>query len=69
MFDIGLLEVVLILVVGLIIIGPDRLPEVARALGKFFKMLRSVMNDIKATWEGIADTPDEEPKTNGRRKK
>ncbi|MFM7143469.1 MAG: twin-arginine translocase TatA/TatE family subunit, partial [Alphaproteobacteria bacterium] len=34
MFGIGMPEMVVILVVALIVLGPRRLPEVARALGK-----------------------------------
>ena len=41
MFGIGLSELVLIFVVLLVVIGPDRLPDVGRAAGK---LLREVKN-------------------------
>lgn len=59
MFDVGLLEIVVVLVVALIVIGPDRLPEVARGLGKAFRMMRKLFGEFKEIWDGIADIPDE----------
>ena len=36
MFDVGFSEIVVIAVVALIVIGPERLPKVARTLGHLF---------------------------------
>lgn len=51
MFDIGFLELAIIAVVGLIVIGPERLPEVARTVGtwvgKFRRFVSSVKSDIE----------------------
>ncbi len=51
MFDIGFLELAIIAVVGLIVIGPERLPEVARTIGtwvgKFRRFVSSVKSDIE----------------------
>ncbi|WP_286876008.1 twin-arginine translocase TatA/TatE family subunit, partial [Marinimicrobium sp. UBA4509] len=33
MFDIGFFELLIIAIVGLVVIGPERLPEAARAVG------------------------------------
>ena len=50
MFDIGFLELAIIAVVGLIVIGPERLPEVARTVGtwvgRFRRFVTSVKSDI-----------------------
>src|SRR6202162_2540183 len=48
MFDIGLSEIVVIAVVALIVIGPERLPKVARTLGHMFGRLQRYVNDVKA---------------------
>lgn len=34
MFNVGMSEMVLVFIVALIVFGPDKLPEIARALGK-----------------------------------
>jgi len=46
MFGIGMPEMVVILVVALIVLGPRRLPEVARALGKGLAEFRKVTGDV-----------------------
>jgi sec-independent protein translocase protein TatB len=48
MFDIGFSEVVLIAVVALIVIGPERLPKAARTMGLLFGRLQRYVGDVKA---------------------
>jgi sec-independent protein translocase protein TatB len=48
MFDIAFSEVVVIAVVALIVIGPERLPKVARTLGHMFGRLQRYVNEVKA---------------------
>ena len=48
MFDIGFSELMVIAVVALIVIGPERLPRVARTLGHLFGRLQRYVNDVKA---------------------
>jgi sec-independent protein translocase protein TatB len=48
MFDIGFSELMLIAVVALIVIGPERLPKVARTLGHLFGRMQRYVNDVKA---------------------
>lgn len=48
MFDIGFSEMLLIAVVALIVIGPERLPGVARTLGHLFGRMQRYVNDVKA---------------------
>jgi sec-independent protein translocase protein TatB len=48
MFDIGFSEMMLIAVVALIVIGPERLPKVARTLGHLFGRMQRYVNDVKA---------------------
>lgn len=47
MFDIGFWELVLIGVVGLIVIGPERLPEVARTVGKYVGRMRRFVSKVR----------------------
>ncbi len=46
MFGIGMPELVVIMVVALIVLGPKRLPEAARGLGKAFAELRRATSGI-----------------------
>jgi len=48
MFDIGFSELLVIGVVALIVIGPERLPKVARTAGLLFGRLQRYVNDVKA---------------------
>jgi sec-independent protein translocase protein TatB len=48
MFDIGFSEIMVIAVVALIVIGPERLPKVARTLGHLFGRMQRYVNDVKA---------------------
>lgn len=47
MFGIGMQELLLILVVALIVLGPKRLPEVAKSLGKAMNEFKRAASDIK----------------------
>lgn len=47
MFDIAFSELVVIAVVALIVIGPEKLPHVARTLGKLTGRLQKYMSQIK----------------------
>jgi sec-independent protein translocase protein TatB len=47
-FDIGFSEILVIAVVALIVIGPERLPKVARTLGHMFGRLQRYVNEVKA---------------------
>ena len=49
MFGIGLPELVVILAVALIVLGPQRLPEVARMLGRAYAQLRRASEEFQHT--------------------
>jgi sec-independent protein translocase protein TatB len=51
MFDMGFTEMMLIGVVALVVIGPERLPGVARTAGKYFARLRNFMMNVRADVE------------------
>jgi sec-independent protein translocase protein TatB len=48
MFEIGFSEMMVIAVVALIVIGPERLPGVARTLGHLFGRMQRYVNDVKS---------------------
>lgn len=48
MFDIGFSELMVIAVVALIVIGPERLPKVARTVGHLFGRMQRYVNDVKS---------------------
>jgi sec-independent protein translocase protein TatB len=48
MFDIGFSELVLIAVVALVVLGPERLPKAARTMGHLFGRLQRYVNEVKA---------------------
>jgi sec-independent protein translocase protein TatB len=48
MFDIGFSELLVIGIVALIVIGPERLPKVARTLGHLFGRMQRYVNDVKS---------------------
>ena len=51
MFDIGFAEMLVIAIVALIVIGPQRLPKAARTLGAFFGRMQRYVADVKADVE------------------
>ncbi|MBR2698914.1 MAG: twin-arginine translocase subunit TatB [Clostridia bacterium] len=55
MFNIGAGEILLVLVVAFVIVGPDDLPKVARWLGRMVRKLRTLIRDIKAEtgWDEV----------------
>ena len=47
MFGIGMQEILLILVIALVVIGPKKLPEVAKALGKGYGEFRRAFEEMR----------------------
>ena len=48
MFDIGFSEIMVIAVVALVVLGPEKLPKTARTLGHLFGRLQRYVSDVKA---------------------
>jgi sec-independent protein translocase protein TatB len=51
MFDVGFPELILIAVVGLLVIGPERLPEALRTLGLWLGRMRRSFTNVKTEIE------------------
>ncbi len=51
MFDVGFTEIFLLALIGLLVLGPERLPGVARTLGGFVRKARSSWVSLRSTIE------------------
>ncbi|MBM4377737.1 MAG: twin-arginine translocase TatA/TatE family subunit, partial [Deltaproteobacteria bacterium] len=60
MFNVGAGEMVFILVAALLVLGPSRLPEMARAIGKFMREFRRQTDDVRVMVEREFYKMDEE---------
>lgn len=57
MLNIGPQELLLILVVALLVVGPARLPELGRSIGKGLRALRSAQDEVRRTIRVSLDDP------------
>ena len=51
MFDVGFSELLLLAIIGLLVLGPERLPKVARTLGGLTRKARSSWLNLKRSIE------------------
>ncbi len=69
MFNIGFSELILILLVAFVIVGPKDLPKVARAIGRWVKYLQQLFQEFKdetgldETMQELKQTEDDLKKT------
>ena len=56
------MEILVVSVLGLIVFGPDKLPEIARTVGAFFRQVQSMADDVKQEFSDfdVADEPEDE---------
>ena len=62
MFGIGAGEFIVILIVGLIVFGPSKLPEVGRAIGKALREFRKAQAALSATLNEPLNDPEKKSK-------
>ncbi len=59
MFGIGFQELIVILIVALIVLGPQRLPEAAKTIAKFIREIKGAVDEVKSSVaEDIASVKD-----------
>ena len=51
MFGLGFQEIIIILIVALLIIGPRKLPDLAKSLGKAFREFKHATEDLKQNFD------------------
>ena len=62
MFNVGPLELIVVLIIALIVLGPQRLPDVARSVGRGMREFRSALESPDDDDEDEVDyTEDDEP--------
>jgi Tat protein translocase TatB subunit len=58
MLNIGTPELLVILIVALLVVGPQRLPELSRQLGRGLREFRKIQDDVKDMVKVDLDAPD-----------
>ena len=51
MFEVGFSELVIIALVALLVVGPERLPELVRTAGKWIGRFKRIAADVKAEFD------------------
>ncbi len=57
--SIGTSELILIGIIALIFLGPRKLPQIAKTIGKTMADFRNTTNEFKSTWQREVDFEDE----------
>lgn len=47
MFDVGFSEILLIIVLAIVVLGPEKLPELGKTVGKFLRTWQGAKNDFQ----------------------
>ena len=65
MFDIGFWELLLVFVVALVILGPERLPQVAAKAGRWMANARAIVRNLRTQIEAELAQKDQAPSEPG----
>ncbi len=60
MFNVGPAELIVIMLVALLIVGPRRLPEVGKSIGKALRELRRQTDEVRYSFEATLNPDDDE---------
>lgn len=63
LFGVGWMEAGLVLVVALLVVGPERFPQIAREGGKYYRMARRYANEVMKDVRGAMEELETEVKT------
>jgi len=63
MFGIGMTELMVILALGLLVLGPKKLPELARSLGRGLAEFRRASTEVRREFLDVAEEAQKEPAT------
>jgi Sec-independent protein translocase protein TatA len=55
--NISLSEIILVLLIALIVVKPEQLPDAAFTLGRFFKSIRRLFHKMKAEVDHFVEAP------------
>ena len=65
--SLGPLEILVVAVLGLIVFGPERLPDIARTIGRTLNELRRMANEVRTEFDAgmnlddVEDEPEDPP--------
>jgi TatA/E family protein of Tat protein translocase len=60
-FGLGFQEIIVILIIALLVIGPRKLPDLAKSLGKAFREFKHATDDLKQNFDLDELTREETP--------
>lgn len=69
MFGLGGQEIILVGLLVLLLFGPNKLPQMARDVGRFVTQARSSIDEFKEELTSFDDEEEERPKRNGKPRK
>ncbi|MEZ4744196.1 MAG: Sec-independent protein translocase protein TatB [Bdellovibrionota bacterium] len=60
MFGIGFVEICIIALVAVVFVGPKKLPELMKHVGKFFVQVRKMSNEVKSSFDNVVREAEQE---------
>jgi sec-independent protein translocase protein TatB len=69
MFNLGLTEILIIVIVAVVVVGPDRLPNVVRWLGRQYGKLMRASDELRRAFVMEADRADAEARSDQLKKR